>query len=420
MSAHSSLDRESFQLFLANAFAVQESGMDTQSLSAVIEMQRFIDSDGFDLSRAMQMTADRALKVSNASGVAIALLEGNELVYRAGSGTAANDVGHHIRAVVNVGSGSELRREILRVENAQTDSRVQAEVCRQFGANSLIMLPIYEKEVLVGVLQVLYSEAHSFLDSEVRAYRLMSGVVGEAITRHFQHAEKRAARRSFEQVTDDNSVSQNVQSAENVAKTSAIVANAIEQNVSQGQSTRGEADYSIRELRALWTRLTTAICKKANRGWSSNFWRVGAVVTASAVLATANWITYRDHSVRSTIRGAVPRRDNARQQVPAKPFSLNNNPNCVGGGAQKTRPFSAGFKRIRIGPHEVDYIAEDVTIRHFTTGPAQRLARTGEKQVNFGDDVTVRYFAYTPTAVSQTPPALAASQSTKHPIPTSH
>jgi hypothetical protein len=420
MIAHSSLDRESFQLFLANAFAVQESGLDTQSLSAVIEMQRFIDSDGFDLGHAMHMTADRALKVSNASGVAIALLEGNELVYCAGSGTAANDVGHHIRAVVNVGSGSELRREILRVENAQIDSRVQAEVCRQFGANSLLMLPIYEREVLVGVLQVLYGEAHSFLDSEVRAYRLMSGVVGEAITRHSQHAEKKAARRSFEQVTYDNSVSQNVQSAENVAQTWAVVADAIEQNVSQGQSSRGEADYSIRESRAQRTRLTTAIRKNANRGWNSNFWRLGAVVTASAVLAIASWITYSDHSVRGTIRGAVPRRDDARQHAPAKPFSLNDNSNRVVGGAQKTRPSSAGFRRIGIGPHEVDYIAEDVTIRNFTTGPAQRLARTAEKQVNFGDDVTVRYFAYTPPAVSQTPPALAASQSTKHPISTSH
>ena len=90
-----SVDHKSFQTFLANAFAVQESGLDSHSLSALIEIQRFMTSDDFDLDQAMQMVADRTLEVCPASGVAIALLEAgrNELVYKAGSGNRANDVG---------------------------------------------------------------------------------------------------------------------------------------------------------------------------------------------------------------------------------------------------------------------------------------------------------------------------------------
>jgi len=163
MSAHPSLDRDAFQSFLANAYAMQTSGLDTRSLSALVEMQRFITGDEFDLHRAMLMMAAHAVGVCNASGVAIALLEGNELVYRAGSGSAASDVGRHVPAVLSV-CASDARKEILKVENAEMDSRVEAEVCRQFGVNSIVMLPIYKQQVLVGVLQVQFIDAHAFLD----------------------------------------------------------------------------------------------------------------------------------------------------------------------------------------------------------------------------------------------------------------
>src|ERR1700757_1557781 len=133
MSSHVSLDRESFQNFLANAFAVQNSGLNRQLLSALIEVQHFIAKDEFTVDRALHLIADSALKVCNASGIAIALLEANQLVYRAGSGTTAVDVGHHVSAVLSVCARSEPRVEILRVENAQADLRIEAEICRQFG-----------------------------------------------------------------------------------------------------------------------------------------------------------------------------------------------------------------------------------------------------------------------------------------------
>ena len=122
MKTRYSIDQESFQIFLANAFAVQESGLDSESLSALIEIQRFMASEEFDLNRAMQMIAERVLGVCRASGVAVALLEANknELVYRAGSGSAANDVGRRVPAVLSASSPQENRREILRVENAET------------------------------------------------------------------------------------------------------------------------------------------------------------------------------------------------------------------------------------------------------------------------------------------------------------
>ena len=97
MRSHATLDRESFERFLANASAVQNSAWNRQLLSALVEVQHFIAKDEFTVDQVLDLIADRTRKVSNASGIAVALLEGNQLVYRAGSGTAATDVGRHAR-----------------------------------------------------------------------------------------------------------------------------------------------------------------------------------------------------------------------------------------------------------------------------------------------------------------------------------
>ena len=89
MSTHSSLDRESFQQLLASAFAVQESQMDSQSLSLIVEAQQLITRGDLDVDGAMHRIVDSARNVANATGVAIGLLKGDRLVYRAGSGSAA-------------------------------------------------------------------------------------------------------------------------------------------------------------------------------------------------------------------------------------------------------------------------------------------------------------------------------------------
>jgi hypothetical protein len=73
-----------------------------------------------------------------------------------------------------------------------------------------------------------------------------------------------------------------------------------------------------------------------------------------------------------------------------------------------------GFKRVRVGPNEVDYISADVTIRKFEpihAGP--QIRRTG-KEVSFGDDVTVRYFAK-PAVASQSSSTSEAPASDQKP-----
>jgi hypothetical protein len=422
MSNRQSVDLELFQTFLANAFAVQESGLDRRSLSAVIEIQRFVAGDEFKLDAAMQMIVDRALGVAHASGVAIGMLEPNrnELVYRAGSGNAAKDVGRRVPAVLSASTAPEMRREILRVENAASDKRIEAEICRQFGAMSLVMLPIYKEHVLVGVLQALFEGSHSFPEREIRAYRLMIGALEESMLRSSPPAPKEAAAVAVASLSA-NSVSANVayspqlaEFAERVSEPSAVFAQRAEQNVSPKPSTddapvfwQPEESFSvyraigIRQLAQLRSRFTNALAIAKIPPLSGNFRNAAAAIGGALVLSIVVWIAHRGGTANEKVSLSGSTSSDTQLKPSAKPTFVDETMKPVGDESKEASTSYRGFKRVRVGPDEVDYIADDVTIRKFEPiHPKPQVRNTG-KEVNFGDDVTVRYFAKSPAVASQ-------------------
>src|SRR5713226_8622049 len=98
MTANSTLAPESFRRLLSNAFTVQASRMAAESLTAMVELQRAVATGEADVDRAMDLIAVRARNVANATGIAIGLLKGDQLVYRAGSGSGVTYVGQHVMA----------------------------------------------------------------------------------------------------------------------------------------------------------------------------------------------------------------------------------------------------------------------------------------------------------------------------------
>ena len=359
MSTDPSLDRASFEKFLASAFAVQNSGLDSESLAALVELQRSITTGEADLGQAMHMVAERARCVANAAGVSVAQLIGNQLVYRAGSGSAEAYIGRHVTAVLSASASDQARSEILRVENAQADTRIEAEVCRLFGANALLIVPIYREHAVAGVIEVFFSEAHRFEDREVLAYRAMARLVEEAMCADARPEQKKAAPVQKLHGNDDSAVPP-------------------------------EMRVALNKLR----------------------WNVAAASLA-AVLVIAGWVANRHRSASHTNASSLPRSNAVQEQAVAKPSLASNradNPETSTAVTADAKAPGSGFRRVRVGQNEVDYIAEDVTIRHFTT-PARPQMAVGERQVNFGEDVTVRYFGSKPAVAPLIRPVPAAERS---------
>jgi hypothetical protein len=412
MTADSTIDPESFQRLLSNAFAVQESGMDTKSLSAIVELQRSIATRDLDVDGAMDLIVVRAQNIANATGIAIGLLQGDQLVYRAGSGSATTYVGQHVMATLCVSAHNAARREILRVENAQTDARIEAAICRQFGARSLLILPIYHDRIVVGVLDVLFNEGHAFQHREVRSYWLMADLVGEAMSYAARPEQKKAL------AADPSTMRRSIrlmrpQIEKSLTDGGCVPASATNRAIYQAcGNSIGEAGMLPALRQSVWVASKRAKRVPLYKG------RWEAAVAVAAVLVIACWIGYRDRRPAPPSRASTLPGSNALQKqmpfVPAKRALVNSTPKPQSAGLDEEEERNAARtapRRVLDSNTQVRYFSEDVTVRYFTPQPApQRVLDRNNQVRHISEDVTVRYFTPQP-AVSPSPrPAGSAAQ----------
>jgi GAF domain-containing protein len=413
MSPSSSLDRESFQQLLANAFAVQESQMDGQSLSVIVEVQRLIAKGELDVDGAIRLIVECARNVANASGVAIGLLNRDQLVYRAGSGTAATYVGRRRMVTLTVPADTQASREILRVENTQTDTRIEGAICRQYGAKSLLMLLIYHDRSVAGVLEILFSEAHAFQDREVRTYRLMAGLIGDAMSHAAQLEQKKNLAAKLP--TTPHAIEQITPQREKFLNDGGSLPDPANKHPIYQRCVAAMA--MLRELPVLRqpALLATLIMERGKDvTWPKRRWSVALAAVAIALVLTC-WITFSDRRPASPLgSSALPRSIAIEQQVPvvpakAIPAKVTTQVLTAPVPAKESRVARATFKRVRVGEDEVAYIGEDVTVRYFKLKLAPHRVRVGEDEVAYiGEDVTVRYFTPKPAVMPPRPVRSAA------------
>jgi TonB family protein len=124
----------------------------------------------------LAVVAQRAQAFTNASGVAIALSEGNvdEIVCRARSGASAPDVGAALRVDgtftgLCIQTGKELR-----CDDCETDTRVDMNAIRALGIRSMVVTPIREESRVVGVLAAFAPTPHAFTITHVAVLKTMA------------------------------------------------------------------------------------------------------------------------------------------------------------------------------------------------------------------------------------------------------
>jgi hypothetical protein len=401
MSSRPTLDRESFQQLLANAFAVQQSRVDRQSLSAIVELQGLIAKGELDAAGVMHLIVDRARNVAHATGVAIGLLKGNRLVYQAGSGGASTFIGRHAMASLTVSADIQASREMLRVENAETDNRIEAAICRQFGAKSLLILLIFNDRNVAGLLEVFFSEPHAFQDHEVRAYRLMAGLIEEAISRAARPQREKTV--TAELPANPHAVEQISQKKKfpNGAGPVAVSVSKHPAYQHGAAALAGPRKVAAAHRPALLARIPSQRVPLVP--WHKR-WEVALAACATVVLMIC-WIAYGGHGFGSHLgASALPGSPAFEQPVPFQPAK------AIPASVSKIQPSPAPskqsgsgkstFKRVRVGKNEVDYVRDDVTLRYFTDTSAPRRP-VGERKVGYiRDDVTVRYFTSKPAEPS--------------------
>jgi hypothetical protein len=406
MTADSTLDPESFQNMLASAFVVQQSLIDVQLPSAILMVRRLIAAGDMDVNGVVHLIAGRAQNVAHATGAAIGLLKGDQLVYRAGSGSAATFAGLHLTAILSVSAKTKPDNEILRVEDAETDVGIGEGICRQFGAKSLLILPIYHEQML-GVLQVFFDEAHAFQDEEVRAYQSMASVIAEVMTSVTKVGPKKSL---VLELSTMPAIQPTVPPLQGAPGNSGSLAN----NHSICHVARPAIAESGKLQSGRACSAAAIITDRAKRfPWRMRMWKVADLAAVIIVLVTASWIAYNDGRPSLPTEGVVaPQRSNTgTQQGPTEVGSVKKGfsiPLTASIPMKEVRKAARSTPRpAKVGEYEIDYISEDVTVHHFTSKPALQQAPTRDDQVEYvSEDVTVRHFAPKLAVVSPRQPVV--------------
>lgn len=135
----------------------------------------------FALDEVLQLVATRAISITGADGIAIALAHEGAIVCRASAGLIAPDRG--VKLDPNSGfSGACLRSgEAVRCDDSEIDARVNALACRALGARSMVAVPLAAKQHVIGLIEAFSKETFGFNDADVHSLNLLGELILAAI-----------------------------------------------------------------------------------------------------------------------------------------------------------------------------------------------------------------------------------------------
>src|SRR5216684_4136630 len=149
----------------------------SNAFDAVGPEREFEAGEQFVLDDVLQLVAERAVAITGADGLAIALAENNEIVLRASAGAVRPDVGARIDRSSAFSGACFRMAQIVRCDDTELDPRVNLRACRRLGARSMVAVPLCGRRRVIGLLEAFSAEPFGFNDSDVRNLSLLAELV---------------------------------------------------------------------------------------------------------------------------------------------------------------------------------------------------------------------------------------------------
>ena len=166
------------QLRVANA-AFPASGFRAMPLTEEVE----IHPAQLDLEPAISAITERAQHLTGATGAAIALRAGDEIVCRARAGRTAPDLGVRLQTDAGISAEAVRSGEIMLCHDAERNPRVDLATCRRLGVRSILVSPLRHYRRTLGVFEVLSTSPGAFDERDVATMQLLSSMMVAAISR---------------------------------------------------------------------------------------------------------------------------------------------------------------------------------------------------------------------------------------------
>jgi len=150
-------------------------------LMEIIKIQSDIVKLGHDLGNVMEMVAKSILDIAEAQGAIVELVENDEMVYRAASGSAAAQLGLRLNKASSLSGLCVENRKVLICDDSETDQRVDRDACRKVGLRSMVVAPLLHGESAVGVLKIVSPMPNAFSDKHICILTMMTELIAASM-----------------------------------------------------------------------------------------------------------------------------------------------------------------------------------------------------------------------------------------------
>lgn len=156
-----------------------------RSLNSGASSGAYAESDpcDIDLEPAISVITERAQALTRATGAAIALRRGEEIVCRARTGRTAPDLGVRLQSSSGISGECVRTGEVVICNDAEHDHQVDLATCRRLGVRSILAAPLRHFRRTLGVFEVLSSTPNAFHEGDIATMQLLSSTMVAAISR---------------------------------------------------------------------------------------------------------------------------------------------------------------------------------------------------------------------------------------------
>ena len=144
----------------------------------VAQLREAVSAARLEGRAALNLIVERMLLLTRASGAAIALREGDDVVCRATVGNAP-DVGTRLNLEASVTGECYRTGNIVSISDSDNDPRVNPELCRRLEFRSLLVVPITIREEVIGVGEVFSPIPGNFEGGDILLLGSMAEIIAE-------------------------------------------------------------------------------------------------------------------------------------------------------------------------------------------------------------------------------------------------
>lgn len=147
-----------------------------ETLFEIIQAQVRLVSLGNNLSAVIDEASAVAIRLTNADGAVVELLEGEEIVYRSASGIAEPQLGLRMPVANSLSGYCLMNKVAASCTDSETDERVNREACRKVGLRAMVIVPLVAGDRAIAVMKLVWREPRALDQHEADIAQLLANM----------------------------------------------------------------------------------------------------------------------------------------------------------------------------------------------------------------------------------------------------